>query len=179
MARGPRPDRPRGGDAHRRVRVRLQPARVRTDDVARPQVGEQPVRRFLLYGQLPRRADVARGARRHAAPADGPGAADLAEAAARPGQAVLRLHGVLGLSHVGPVPGDLVREPPGGDVLHLLSADRPVAAGGLVGLPAGVRDSILGPARLPPEYISYPPTRHRPRLPPCYLALASHHLRAL
>ncbi len=39
----------------------------------------------------------------------------LAQAAARSRQALLRLHRVLDLSHVGPVPGDLVRQHAGGD----------------------------------------------------------------
>src|SRR5207245_1336550 len=116
----PRPHQPRGRHPHRRVRLRAQPARVRPDDVARAQVGEQPVWRVLLYGELPRGPHGARSGRRPAPPGDAPGRPDLAPAAARPREAVLRVHGVLGLPHVGTVPGDLVREPAGRDLLHLL-----------------------------------------------------------
>ena len=54
---------------------------------------------------------------------------DLAQAAPRPRQALLRLHRVLDLPHVGPVPGDLVRQPARGDRLRLRAALGPLDPG--------------------------------------------------
>src|SRR2546430_4527256 len=89
-ARRPGRDLARGGVARGRLRLRVQPAGVRAGDVARPQMGEQPVRRVLLHGELPRGVDGARGAGARGAAADGPRRTVLREAAARSREAVLR-----------------------------------------------------------------------------------------
>ena len=87
------------------------------------------LRRVLLHGLVPRRAHAARpdDDLRRLAPRRG--RPRLAQAAPRPRQAVFRLHGVLDLSHVGPVPGDLVRQHARGDRIRLLAAVGPLAAG--------------------------------------------------
>src|SRR2546422_2447984 len=110
-ARRPGHHHPRGGVARGRLCVRIQSVGVRVGDVARPQMGQQLVRGVLLHGELPRRVDGARGTGAGGAAAHGPRGTVLRQAAARSRKAVLRLQCVLGLSHVVPVPGDLVRQP--------------------------------------------------------------------
>src|SRR2546422_11734763 len=142
-------------------------------------MGEQPVRRVLLYGELPRGPDGARSGRGPAPPGDAPGRPDLAPAAARPREAVLRVHGVLGLPHVGAVPGDLVREPAGGDLFHLLPPHRPMEAGGRGGVLPGARDSVRRPAGGEAEEVSAHPARVRRDEPRRHLAGALSRDRAV
>ena len=71
----------------------------------------------------------------------------VAQAAPRSRQALLRLHRVLDLPHVGPVPGDLVRQPAGGDRLRLRAALGPLAAGGQGGVHRDVHHPVLRAAR--------------------------------
>src|SRR4051812_37510030 len=71
----------------------------------------QPARWLDLYGSLPGRAHAPGAAddpRREAPWRFRPG---VTQAAARPGQALFRVHRVLDLPDVGAVPGYLVREP--------------------------------------------------------------------
>ena len=75
----------------------------------------------------------------------------LPEAAPRPREAVLRLHRVLVLSDVGPVPGDLVRQPSRGDRVRLRAALGPLAASGQSGVHRDVHHSLLRPAGCGPE----------------------------
>src|SRR5260370_18332042 len=105
-------------------------------------MGEQSVRGVLLHGQLPRGADDARGARDLAAARHGARRHLHVAATTRPGQTVLRVHGVLGLPDVVAIPRDLVRQPAGGDVFHLLPVVRSVASRRYRRLPARVPASF-------------------------------------
>jgi hypothetical protein len=62
----------------------------------------------------------------------------------RPRQALLRLHGVLGLPHVQPVPDHLVREHGRGDALAAAPADRAVEGGDVRGGDARLRAPFFG-----------------------------------
>ena len=69
--RGRSTHRARRGDPDSRLRVRLHDAGLRFDHGAVGQVGQQPVRRVLLHGELPRRAHDAGNPRDCAAKDDG------------------------------------------------------------------------------------------------------------
>src|SRR5256885_89612 len=114
-------------------------------------MGQQLVRRVLLHGKLPRRADDARRAERRAAPDDGPDGCLHAPPATRSGKVMLRIYGLLGVLDVVAISRDLVRQSSGRDVLHLLSALRGVAADWHCSLSPRLSDSVHRIARCPTQ----------------------------
>src|SRR6266550_5241735 len=110
-------------------------------------MGEYPVRRVLLHGELPRCAYAVGRAGHHPAPRHGSRRHLHDAPATRPWQTLFRVHRFLGLPDVGAVPRDLVRQPARGDVFHFLSADRGMAPRWDRGVPDGLPDSVHRSAR--------------------------------
>src|SRR5438046_9591365 len=110
-------------------------------------MGEYPVRRVLLHGELPRCAYAVGRAGHHPAPRHGSRRHLHDAPATRPWQTLFRVHRFLGLPDVGAVTRDLVRQPASGDVLHFLSADRRMAPRWDCRLPDGLPNSVHRPAR--------------------------------
>ena len=141
------PDLPARPDVRRDVCHRLHLGGVRRDHGAAAPLVLEPARRLLLHGLLPggphpprAHDDVRHPPPRRDRPRE-------PQAAPRPGQALFRLHGVLGLPDVVAIPGDLVRQPSRGDRLRLRPALGPLAAGGSGGVPRDVRDPVHRPHR--------------------------------
>ena len=108
-----------GPDLRDRLRPRVHDGGVRWHHGAAAALVLKPARRLVLHGLVPRRAHAARAEHDLWRQAPRGRRPDLRQAAARPGQALLRLHHLLDLPHVGAVPGDLVCQPAGGDRLRL------------------------------------------------------------
>ena len=126
-----------------RVRVRVDPVVVGSLDVARPALPEHDVRLVVLHGSMGHRARQLDADRHGVAQIPRALRSDSGQALPRSGQALLRVHRVLGLPHLRAVPGDLVRQPRRGDALDAAAADRRLAHSDADHRRPDVRPSVL------------------------------------